>query len=658
MVATAVVTGVEVAVLVAAGIPLLSETTFRNAFPVVNLGTVVGALVGALILSRHPRHRIGWLFCWGQLGVATGLLLRTVADTGVAGGLELPAGLAGAADVLAVLLGSTFALMLLAVWAFLAPDGRPASPRWRPFLIGTLVAYGVHSVGVLLFAATGAAWARDVVFGSGQLGVYLGLTAAVVSLVRRLARSTGEARLQLRWLAAAAVVLASAPIAAVVCTLLRGATPLWVIALLHVGYLGIPVATGFAVLRYRLYDIDRLLAGSVVLAVLAVLAYAASVVTAGLAATLLPGVTADTGLSLVVFVLVVGASQLVRAPVGRLADQLVYGPQALSYEALVRFSRQLTAAGRDTPLLDGVAEAAGRLVSADRATAVLTRPDGTEQRATWAAGSVPRPDRTAPWVVPVRHAGQDVGRLEVAVPDFAGSPGRRRRLIAALAERVAEPFAHLRLEAELRSRAAELERINASVVASRARLFAARDVGRRQVADRISGEVVAPLRPLDAHLSTVERVAASDPAAAAAETDLALTATGAAIDQLRQITSTVYSRLLADRGLAAALAAEGQGRIRIQPADPPRWPTAVESVLFASCLDVLRVVAGPVTVRLSSIDSQAEARLVLPPPGPTETGLAGVVERIEVLGGEVVDQGPVIALRLPLVSVGPGPTSS
>ena len=31
------------------------------------LAAVVGVLVGALIVSRHPRHRIGWLFCLGQL---------------------------------------------------------------------------------------------------------------------------------------------------------------------------------------------------------------------------------------------------------------------------------------------------------------------------------------------------------------------------------------------------------------------------------------------------------------------------------------------------------------------------------------------------------------------------------------------------------------
>ena len=78
--ATAACSLAEAGAMRLAGVPLFSATAFSNAFPIVNIATVVGALVGAVILTRHPRHRIGWLFCWGQLGVAVGLLARAVAD--------------------------------------------------------------------------------------------------------------------------------------------------------------------------------------------------------------------------------------------------------------------------------------------------------------------------------------------------------------------------------------------------------------------------------------------------------------------------------------------------------------------------------------------------------------------------------------------------
>ena len=99
----------------------------------------------------------------------------------------------------------------------------------------------------------------------------------------RMHGARAKLRQQLRWIVAAAVVLASAPVAALLVNVVGHAeTAVWAIALLQLGYLGIPVATGFAVLRYRLYDIDRLMGGSVVLAVLAVLAFAGYVAAIGL----------------------------------------------------------------------------------------------------------------------------------------------------------------------------------------------------------------------------------------------------------------------------------------------------------------------------------------------------------------------------------------
>ena len=498
----------------------------------------------------------------------------------------------------------------------------------------------------------------DVLLAIGPLGVAGVLVASVVGLVLRIRRSQGETRQQLRWIAAAAVVLAFAPVAAVVvsfATDTEGAPP-WVILILHLGYLGVPVATGMAVLRYRLYDIDRLMGGSVVLAVLAVFAFVGYVIAVGLIGLALPGEPADSLLSLVVFVSALLVFQPVRRLARRIADRFVYGPQAMSYEALTRFTRRLADTTTDTPFLPAVAEAAGRLVNAQQTRAVLILSDGTERVATWSAEAVTDALPASEWVTPIRHGDQAVGRLELSVPDFAAGTGRRRELLTSFAGQVAERFSHARLEQALRGQALDLDRLNRSLDLSRQQLLAARDIGRRQVADRIQREVVTGLVPVLDQLTTVGVLADHDPVAATGQVDAALLATTTAIDRLRQITSTVYSRVLTEEGLAAALRAEARTPgVDLIVSGAPRWPAAIESSLFACCGDLLRHASGTVRIALATEDDQAEVRF-------TSAGLSGssrlsadtgwidsTRERIEVLGGTVYPIEDQLVLRLPLI---------
>src|SRR4051812_28461780 len=69
---TVAAAGAQTALLVTAGVPLLSVEALDQAFPVITVAIVLGAVVGAAIVQRHPRHRIGWLFCGGQVGAALG----------------------------------------------------------------------------------------------------------------------------------------------------------------------------------------------------------------------------------------------------------------------------------------------------------------------------------------------------------------------------------------------------------------------------------------------------------------------------------------------------------------------------------------------------------------------------------------------------------
>jgi hypothetical protein len=657
-VATALCSVAEVVVMRSSGVALLSTEAFRNAFPIVNVATIVGATVGAVILSRHPGHRIGWLFCWGQLGVALGLLLRAVADAGLGPAPPIGPRTGQLADLLANLLGSQLALALLALLFLWSPDGLLPSRRWRPCLVALPVAYAALVLGLLMVFRSGVTLESEILLTVGQLGVLAVLLASVVALALRLHRSTGETRQQLRWIVAAAALLAAAPVVALAYNL--GGVPVatvWVVALLHVGYLAVPVATGIAVLRYRLYDIDRLVGGSVVLAVLGALALGGYVAVVALLGEALPGTRSNPWLSLLVFVGVVLILQPLRGAVRRVADRLVYGPQAMSYEALARFTRELSATSTPVAFLPSVAEAAGRLVHAREATARLVDADaGSQQSATWInPGASPggeAPAATSTVTVPVLHQGVPVGQLELVLPELAVGGARRRELLASLAERVAGGFVHARLELSLRRQAQELTRLNTALEDSRRRLLAAQDLGRRRVADRIRDEVVSRLLPVRAGLAEVARTARVDAAAAGPMVDEAISSTTQAIDRLRLITSTVFSRRLADDGLAAALRAAAPGLgVELTVLGSARWSHAVESWLFACCLELLPAARGPVRLELVAPEGEEVAELVVTavfPPGPR--WLSSTRERLEVLGGGVDTATDRLTLRLPLIA--------
>jgi hypothetical protein len=211
VVGTAALAVAQAFLLPVAGVPILSATAVDEGFPGVPLATVVGALVGAVILSRHPRHPIGWLFCLGQLGATVGLTARAAGEAALLGGMASPQ--AGrVAEWIGDLLGSVFALMLLAVLLLLAPHGRLPSRRWRPALLLPLGSYAVFGATLVTLApparlgASGRIPTEPTVQGlvaASQAGVFAGLVAGAAAVVVRLVRARGEERQQMRWIAVA-----------------------------------------------------------------------------------------------------------------------------------------------------------------------------------------------------------------------------------------------------------------------------------------------------------------------------------------------------------------------------------------------------------------------------------------------------------------------
>ena len=218
-------------------------------------------LVGAVIASHRPRNPIGWLLLGGALASS---LASFAGEWAFGTVLANPGSLPGGR--LALLMTQTlwvFNLSVLPLVVLLFPDGDLPSPRWR--VVAALAAAPVV-VGLPLLVAS--AWGLSAVdllreddLGNGDfiivgaiLCALLTIGASIAALILRYARGGATRRRQINWLLAAAVVL-----------LLDGITvnlfetdALWRQVLSSVAFYMIPVAMAVAILRYRLYEIDRI----------------------------------------------------------------------------------------------------------------------------------------------------------------------------------------------------------------------------------------------------------------------------------------------------------------------------------------------------------------------------------------------------------------
>jgi hypothetical protein len=252
------------------------------AYPVV-LAAVSAATVGAVVASRRFRHPVGWLL------LATGLTM--VADLGVNayvryGVVVRPGSLPGARYLAGVSFGIFLVWISLAGFVLLlTPTGSLPSPRWRwwarvaaggPVLLMLNAAidpqplYPAYpEVGNPL--AVSALRPLQVAVGiAGGVIILISLVVAAVSLVLRYRRARGTERLQLRWLAFAAGLAAGLLVVALVAGFVVGNDAV-VLAALGAMVALLPLATGAAILRYRLYDIDRIISRTLAYGLLTVL---------------------------------------------------------------------------------------------------------------------------------------------------------------------------------------------------------------------------------------------------------------------------------------------------------------------------------------------------------------------------------------------------
>src|ERR671921_1600588 len=321
-------------------------------------------LVGALIASRRPRNAIGWILLaegllWMFLGMTDYYGLYGVARSG---SVPFPVGVAAVNNFMWVP-----AVGLLGTYVFLLfPDGRLPSSRWRPlaWLSGTVIVLvsilvgltpgGLQNLGGIRnpYALEGYPWLETVAYTFLPL-LPLCMLASVISLVMRYRRSRGEERQQIKWIAFAASFVGLLYLIAMVCAFIfpsgawfQAGSPLWLDLLGYAALISftlVPIAVGFAVLRYRLYEIDIIINRTLVygsLTVMLALVYFGGV--AGLQRLLAPATGQDSQLAIVASTLVIAALfNPMRRRIQRFIDRSFYRSKYDARKTLEAFSAKM-----------------------------------------------------------------------------------------------------------------------------------------------------------------------------------------------------------------------------------------------------------------------------------------------------------------------------
>jgi MFS family permease len=238
--------------------------------PLMALMLVSFSTVGAIIAARRPNNAVGWSLSMIALALGVTFAAQSYADYTL---VAAPGSLSGGAVAVWLSLWMpVLALVAATFFCLLFPEGRPPSRRWR--WVGRLAVVGGVLLMLGLSLTPGTLDERNYprarnpvgVEGTGRLlegittvGTGLALLAlllAVVSMIVRFRRSIAIERQQLKWVVYAGAVAAGG---FALTLFLSGPLANAVFSLAFLAFIGVPVAAGVAILRYRLYEIDLLI---------------------------------------------------------------------------------------------------------------------------------------------------------------------------------------------------------------------------------------------------------------------------------------------------------------------------------------------------------------------------------------------------------------
>lgn len=612
-------------------------------------------LAGFLIWLR-PRDRAARLLAIGMIGTAAVFNLqaasvyeampKTLLETTSFSGFRL---VTGVSYVLALLL---------------FPEGKlvPRWPRWGKTLLYLPALLGI---GVVSFRI------RDVQGSAGTVPIILffGLftpVSAVLSQAYRFRRSpTPEERAQSRllfWALVPALIVGLFVLTQGVRSLLSPGLagrplqelPVFVFRVFQPVFALIPIALFVGILRYRLWNIDRVISRTLVYGALVgfiTAVYVGVVVGLGRAVgargnNLLLSITA-TGI-------VAFAFEPVKERLQRVANRLVYGRRATPYEVLSEFSERMAESYPTEELLTRMARILGEGTGASRAEVWLRI--GSELRPTgmWPEEreAVPTPlplsgddlpSLDSSRAVPVRHQGELLGALTVTQPAGEELNPTEEKLLLDLASQAGLVLRNVALTAQLLERLEELK-------LSRQRLVAAQDEERRRLERDLHDGAQQQLVALKVKIATAEKIAESESSRITQMLAQLSQDTDAAVETLRDLARGIYPPLLQSDGLGAALRAHSRKvpiPVEVIGENLKRYPAQVEAAVYFCCLEALQNVAKSskatvARVLLKDEDSQLAFHVEDDGIGfdvsavKRGSGLQNMVDRVEALGGSLV----------------------
>jgi signal transduction histidine kinase len=630
---------------------------------VANLAVPV---VGFVLASRRPANRVGWLFLVAALALGLGGFLSAYGlHALVAAPGSLPAGRAAAWFAYWIWV---IPLAMLAFVFLLFPAGRLRSRRWRPAAWFVGGAFALIGVDLLVnatrfwsepFSPASQAW-DPLVLAPVLILMPAALVVSVVAVVVRFARSAGEERLQLKWFAAAAVLVVATFIASIF------VNSVVINVLQNVAFLCLWAAIGVAVLKYRLYEIDVVISKAVLygsLAVFITAVYAGLVVGMG---TLAGGRDSPLLAALAAAVVAV-AFQPARQWAGRLANRVVYGRRATPYQVLSDFGRRIGGTYSHEDVLPQMARTVAASTGAEQVVVWLRVDDQLHPGASTGgsppaipppAGGLPLDGQAMPPLpdtdmsVPVVHGGDLLGAISIRMPK--GEPLRPagQQLVADVASQAGLVLSNASLVEDLR--------------ASRQRLVTAQDEARRRlernIHDGAQQDLVALAIKLRLAGMTVEDLAQAKQVFGQLQTDAA-----GALENLRDLARGIYPPLLADLGLAAALGAQaGKSAlpVAVEADGIGRFSQDAEAAVYFCCLEALQNTTKYARASAARIAVQSQSgtlRFSVSDDGggydarhtPMGSGLRNMADRLAALGGRLEvrsapGQGTTITGQLPV----------
>lgn len=318
-------------------------------------------LVGVLVAARRPRNPLGWLYLVAAILITFSGNRNLAAQYAYYALATRPGSLPAAEWVL----WSAQFVVILAFGGFITfglllfPDGRLPSPRWRPVAVATalaLVAVTVaraltpglihvspqSSLAVINPVGVAGLWDNPALVGLAFTVVPLG-ACGVASVFVRFRRANGLERQQLKWFAYGAAWIPAVGLLGVLLDRVAHEVFGSVVAeLWPLSVAGIPIATGIAILRHRLYDIDVLINRTIVYGALSA-ALGATYFLAVLALeTMLRPLTAGSEVAVALSTLVVVALfQPLRRRIQNAVDQRFYRSRYDAARTLDLFGERL-----------------------------------------------------------------------------------------------------------------------------------------------------------------------------------------------------------------------------------------------------------------------------------------------------------------------------